>query len=173
MQIINPIFIRLASNPFRNRTGLIPLVVAVGIGWVFVGLWTFVACLTFQYSAPWSILVACTAAAFGGILFLMTLGILADANREYQYELNATEAVLTTFDKRSKRKKIKMILMDDVKYAEYYPYLDSACIILHSPEFDMEVPLWPLGEHSEDILDFLKGRGISVMNVQMDDSIPV
>lgn len=173
MSIINPIFIKLASHPYRQRTGLIPLLIAVAIGWVFVGLWSWVVFLTIPYNLLWAGLVSGATIAFAGFLGLMTLGIWRDANKEYEYELNSTEAVLTVFDKLSKRKATRMILMDDVKYAEYYPYLDSACLILHSPAFDMELPLWPLGSQSQDVLDFLDGRGIRVMNVQMDDTVPV
>jgi hypothetical protein len=173
VSIINPIFIKLASHPYRKRSGLIPLLIAVGIGWVFVGLWSWVALLTVPYNLLWAGLVCGATIAFAGFLGLMTHGIWRDANKEYEYELNSTEAVLTVFDKLSKRKATKMILMDDVKYAEYYPYLDSACLILHSPAFDLEVPLWPLGSQSQDVLDFLDGRGILVMNVQMDDTVPV
>jgi hypothetical protein len=145
----------------------------MGIGWVFVGLWSWVVCLTIPYNLLWALLLAGSTAAFAGFLGFMTVGIWRDANKEYEYELNSTEAVVTVFDKLSKRRATKMILMDDVKYAEYYPYLDSACLILHSTAFDMELPLWPLGSRSQDVLDFLDGRGILVMNVQMDDTVPV
>ncbi len=33
-------------------------------------------------------------------------------------------------------------------------------------------PLWPLGEHAQDVIDYLSGRGIRIVNVQSDDRIP-
>jgi hypothetical protein len=36
----------------------------------------------------------------------------------------------------------------------------------------MEVPLWPLGEQVKDVIDFLDGRGLRIVNVQSDDAIP-
>jgi hypothetical protein len=65
-----------------------------------------------------------------------------------------------------------MVLLDDVSYVEYYPYSDSACIIMHACHYEMEVPLWPLGEHGQDVIDFLAGRGIRIVNVQTDDKVP-
>ncbi len=173
VSIINPIFIKLASHPYRRRSGLIPLVVAVLVGWAFVGLWGWVGCLTLPYNTIWAGFVFAAAVVFSVFLALMSFGIWRDAHKEYKYELTGTEAVLTVFDKYSKQTATKMMLMEDVKYAEYYPYMDSACIILHSPKFDLELPLWPLGTQAQDVLDFLHGRGIMVMNVQMDDTVPV
>ncbi len=65
-----------------------------------------------------------------------------------------------------------MVLIDDVKYAEYYPYCDSSSMILHTSYAQMEVPLWPLGSRGTDVLDYLIGRGVRVVNVQSDDPIP-
>jgi hypothetical protein len=45
-------------------------------------------------------------------------------------------------------------------------------IILHAPYVDMEVPLWPLSGQGADVVDFLNGRGVNVVNVQSDDKIP-
>lgn len=173
MPVIDPTFIKLSSHPYRRRTGLVPLVVSVCVGWVFVGLWTWVACLTWPYNILWATIIAAAAAAFAGFLGLMTFGIWRDGNKEYKYELTASEAILTTFDRRSGRTATRMVLLDDVKYAEYYPYSDSACVILHSARFDLELPLWPLGNQAQDVLDFLHGRGVMVVNVQMDDTVPV
>ncbi len=66
-----------------------------------------------------------------------------------------------------------MVLLDDVKFAEYYPYCDDSSVIFHAPYTDMEVPLWPMGLHAQDILDFLKGRGVHVINVQSDEKFPI
>jgi hypothetical protein len=173
MPVIDSTFIKLSSHPYRRRTGLVPLVIAVCIGWAFVGLWTWVACLTLPYNLLWATIVAAAAAAFAAFLGLMTFGMWRDGNKEYKYELTGSEAILTVFDRYSKRTATRMMLIEDVKYAEYYPYSDSASVILHSSRFDLELPLWPLGHQAQDVLDFLHGRGVMVVNVQMDDTVPV
>ena len=65
-----------------------------------------------------------------------------------------------------------MVLLQDVLYAEYYPYPDSASIILHTAYSHVEVPLWPMGERGVDVVDYIAGCGIRVMNVQFDDKVP-
>jgi len=165
-------FMRLRSNPHGCRSGLMPMIIGIAIGWIFAGLWGFVACLTIQYSLIWAGLVGASTLAFGFVLYLLTLGLVQDAYRDYLLELNQTEAVLVVTDKLHKRKATQMVLLDDVEYAEYYPYTDSACLILHAKYCDMEVPLWPLGTRAQDVLDFLSGRGVRVVNVQFDDKIP-
>ena len=102
----------------------------------------------------------------------MSYTLIHDAFQEYIFELTDTEAVLLVNDKLKHKKSTFMILLNDVRYAEYYPYSDSSCIILHAPYYEMEVPLWPLGAHGQDVLDFLTGRGIRVVNVQSDERIP-
>jgi hypothetical protein len=98
--------------------------------------------------------------------------LLVDSKRQYVLELNASEAVLTVLDNLHRQKSTQMVLLDDVKYAEYYPYPDSASVILHAPYTMMEIPLWPLGQQSQDVMDFLAGRGIAIVNAQFDDRIP-
>jgi hypothetical protein len=79
---------------------------------------------------------------------------------------------LVVTDRKAKKKGTQMLLLADVIYAEYYPYNDSASIIFHTNYARMEVPLWPMGERAQDVVDFLDGRGVRVINVQSDDSMP-
>ncbi len=170
---INPIYIRLASHPYRQRSGLMPMICAIATGWIFVGLWGWVVSISLAYNHLWALLVSLSTIAFAVILACMTISIVREARREYTYELNSTEAILEVSDKVTKKKQTIMILLDDVQYAEYYPYTDTSSVILHAPESEMEIPLWPLGRQAQDVLDFLIGRGIKIMNVQMDDKVPV
>jgi hypothetical protein len=64
------------------------------------------------------------------------------------------------------------VLLADIIYAEYYPYLDSASIIFHTSNSDFEMPLWPMGKHAQDAIDFLTGTGVKVVDVQSDEVIP-
>lgn len=165
-------YMRLRSNPHGCRRGLTPMIIGIAIGWIFAFIWGAVTCLTLQYNLIWAGLVGFSTLAFIFVLYLLTLGLVQDAYRDYLLELNQTEAVLVVTDKLKKRKATQMVLLDDVEYAEYYPYSDSACLILHAKYCDMEVPLWPLGTRAQDVLDFLGGRGVRVVNVQFDDKIP-
>jgi hypothetical protein len=110
---------------------------------------------------------------FAFFLGALTFGLIRDANRDYQLEVNETEVVLVVVDRLKHKQSTQMVLLDDIQYAEYYPYSDSASVILHAAYFEMEVPLWPLGGHAQDVIDFLAGRGVSIMNVQFDDKVPV
>jgi hypothetical protein len=111
-------------------------------------------------------------AVFAAFLGSLTYSMFRDACRRYIFEITDTDAVLTVEDKLKRSRSIEMVVLDDIKYAEYYPYTDSACIIFHTPYLQMEVPLWPMGAHGQDVVDFLGGRGVKVVNVQTDDKIP-
>ncbi len=150
-----------------------PLTIGLALGWIFIGIWFWVAIVVLNHNVLWSLLVFGSTIAFAVFLSIMTLSVIHDAFRDYYLELNETEAVLVVRDRLMKRQATQMVLLDDINYAEYYPYLDSACIILHSSYIQMEVPLWPLGSHAQDVVDFLSGRGVKVMNVQFDDKVPV
>lgn len=164
--------IRLVSNPYGQRVGLVPLLVAVVFGWVFVLLWGAVSVFAFAYNSYWASVLAASTCAFGGFLAYMSAQMVRDGFREYVFELNDSEAILQINDKLLKKKTTCMILLNDVRFAEYYPYSDSSCVILHAPYYQMEMPLWPLGNRANDVIDFLIGRGIRMVDVQSDDPIP-
>lgn len=149
-----------------------PMTISVSVGWIFVVLWSLVTIFAFAHNIYWATVLAGSTAAFGTFLAFMSGTLIHDAFIEYVFELTDSEAVLFITDKLMHSRTTKMVLLDDVKYAEYYPYRDSSCVILHAPYTEMEVPLWPLGVHGQDVLDFLGGRGIKVVNVQSDDRIP-
>jgi hypothetical protein len=145
---------------------------AIVVGMCFMVLWLFVAVLTFQYNMYWSIIIAGAACAFSAFLYMMAYTLVRDSKRRYTIEITDSEVVLNVFDGLSKKSCTQMVLIDDVKYAEYYPYCDSSSMILHTSYAQMEVPLWPLGSRGTDVLDYLIGRGVRVVNVQSDDPIP-
>jgi hypothetical protein len=183
MQALSTAHITLTSNPHKKRVGLIPLCTGLALGWAFVLLWMIIAIVAVWESAYqasyeihetfiWSMLVLGTSSTFAVCLGLMTFGLLRDCNRDYVLELTESEVVLVVIDKLRKRRGTQMVLLDDVSYAEYYPYPDSASIILHTAYADMEVPLWPMSNQGRDVVDYLDGRGVRVVNVQSDDQIP-
>jgi len=170
--VTGPIRLKFSSSPYIKRAGLIPLITAIGAGWLFVRLWTAVSIYAFTYNNYWAVVLGASTLAFASFLTYMSYSLIRDAYREYIFELTDTEAVLYVNDKLRHQKSTSMILLDDVRYAEYYPYSDSSSIILHAPYYELEVPLWPLGRHGQDVVDYLSGRGIRVVNVQSDDKIP-
>jgi hypothetical protein len=163
---------RLVSIPYRERRGLIPFAIALSVFWLLLCVWLAVACIVLFKSLPWGILLLGTVAAFAICLGSFTRGALKDAFRDYVFEISDTEAVLTVEDRLKRRRSTQMVLLNDISYAEYYPYTDSACLIFHAPYIQMEVPLSPMGNRGQDVLDFLNGRGVRVVNVQTDDKIP-
>lgn len=164
--------LRLVSNPYTARSGLIPMAVAIVFSWIFLAVWLGLAYFVLSRFLPWGIMLICSVLAFGICLGCITHNMLRDAFRAYVFELSDMDAVLTVKDKLKGSSSTQMVLLNDIKYAEYYPYKDSACIIFHAPYIKMEVPLWPMGTHGQDVVDFLGGRGVKVVNVQTDDKIP-
>lgn len=149
-----------------------PLCAALAMGWAFSIVWAVVAFVTMDQNMAWSVLLLLTVATFSCLLGLMSFGLLRDSYRDYVLQLTDTEAILVVIDRWRKRRGTQMVLLDDVSYAEYYPYPDSASIIFHTPYTDMEVPLWPMRNQGRDVVDYLNGRGVKIVNVQSDDEIP-
>jgi len=166
------IAIKLFSKPYSKRTALGPLMVAVSVGWIFSLLWLFTGIFALLHNFYWGLILLASTFGFSLFLGLMTYSMVRDAYRSFVFELTDSDAVLYVHDKLRKRKSMQMVLLDDVKYVEYYPYRDSSSMILHTSYTQMEVPLWPLGEQVRDVIDFLDGRGLRIVNVQFDDVIP-
>lgn len=166
--------IKLESDPCVRRVGSQVMWVAIAIGLCFMALWMTVAVFAFQYNVIWSITIACASIGFACFLGMMTSTLLKDRTRRYILELTDTEVVLYVYEGKGKktRRATQMVLLDDIEFAEYYPYRDSCAVILHTQYAHMEIPLWPFGRHAQDVLDFLDGRGVIIVNVQTDDPIP-
>jgi hypothetical protein len=164
--------IKIKSQPSKRRAGLLPLFTGLALGWAFVLMWSVVAMAAMPGSIAWGMLLLASTTAFGVLLTLMSVSLFRDACREYFIEVTASELVLVVTDRFAKQRGTQMILLGDVIYVEYYPYPDSASIILHTAYSNVEIPLWPFGERGQDVVDYLCGCGIKVMNVQFDDKVP-
>ena len=145
---------------------------ALAMGWAFSLAWLMVAIMTMSQNLLYSLLLIFTTVSFSVLLGLLTYGLLRDNYRDYVLQLTDSEAILVVIDRLRNRSATQMVLLDDVSYAEYYPYQDSASIIFHTAYTDMEVPLWPMTNQGRDIVDYLDGRGVKIINVQSDDPIP-
>lgn len=167
-----PVKINMRSRPYWQRPGLWPMVAIVGLAWLFVIMWIVVCIWVFQYNPYWSIVLLGSTLAFSSFLGLMSYKMVNDSFREFFLEISETEAVLSVIDKMRHRRSVQMVLLDDITFAEYYPFQDSASVILHTSYADMEIPLWPMQRDGADVVDFLAGRGIKVVNVQSDDQFP-
>ncbi|MGD9684036.1 MAG: hypothetical protein AB7W16_22940 [Candidatus Obscuribacterales bacterium] len=164
--------LKLQSDPRVRRVGSEALWVAIAIGMVFSVLWILVSVFVAPYNLYWAVVMASAAIAFVLLLGFTAYGSIRDGKRRYYLELTDSEAVLTVTDSLEKKKFTQMVLLDDIIYAEYYPYRDSRSIIFHTSYARMEVPLWPLPGMGQDVVDFLDGRGVPVVDVQSDDPIP-
>ncbi len=173
---VNDVRLRLLSKPYRTRSGLTPMIIALSVGFVFSCVWFgFAVWMILQSGSDfiaWGVLIILSTLAYCAYLVLAAYKIYADSKRQYCLELTDTEAVLAVTDTLRKKQSTQMVLLCDVKYGEYYPFADSSCIILHAPYTHMEIPLWPLGAQAQDALDFLEGRGVHIINVQTDEKIP-
>lgn len=173
---VDSVRLRISSKPYKNRAGLVPMVFALAIGFFFSCLWFGVAAWMMLQNGreffTWGLMIVLSTLAYCVYLGVAGYKIYADSRRQYVLELTGTEAILSVIDTLRKKKSTQMVLIADVKYVEHYPYPDCSSIILHAPYTDMEVPLWPFGTQAQDVLDFLEGRGVQVVNVQSDEKIP-
>ncbi len=169
---LDSVHLKLVSGPYWRRVGLWPMALIVGVAWFFVISWLFVAFYVFQYNIFWSLTLTGSTLAFAAFLGFLTSKMVSDSFRDFVLEITDTEAVLSVVDRLRKKRSVQMVLLNDVKYAEYYPYQDSASIILHADYTQMEVPLWPMGTTGRDVVDFLSGLGVRIVNVQSDDKYP-
>lgn len=176
VQIADSSGLTIVSGSYKNRPGLYVILVALFIGFVFSALWLILSLFLIldghTANIVWGAMTGLCTILYCCYMGYVVYRLIADSQRRYVLELNQSEAVLTVLDKLHCKKTTKMVLLDDVKFAEYYPYQDSSSVILHAPYTVMEIPLWPLGSHSQDVLDFLAGRGIPIVNAQFDDKIP-
>lgn len=164
--------LKFVSGPTTSRVGFFPLVVAIGLGFAFVCVWLAVAVVAAAQNLYWAAVIVAAAAAFALYLGYAAFGMFKESNRNYVVELNSCELVLNVEDRFTHTTSTQMVLLKDVKYVEYYPYRDSASAILHTAYNHIEIPLWPLCGHGEDVVNYLEGHGIRIFNVQLDDEIP-
>lgn len=162
----------LHSDPKIKRVGSGPLWAAIAVGLAFSLLWILAGSVVIIYNFYWAVVMIAASVAFGTLLIHVGYTLVRDGKRKLTLELTSTEAVLIVKDELNNRQATQMVLLDDVIYGEYYPYRDSATIILHTSYAKMEIPLWPMGSRAQDALDFLDGWGINIVNVQSDDPVP-
>lgn len=164
--------LKFVSGPTTSRVGFFPLLVAIVLGFAFVCVWLAVAVVAAFQNLYWAVVIVAAASAFALYLGYAAFGMFNEWHRNYIVELNPSELVLNVEDRYKHTKSTQMVLLKDVKYVEYYPYRDSASAILHTAYNHIEIPLWPLSGHGEDVINYLEGRGIRIFNVQLDDEIP-
>lgn len=176
VQIVDSSGLKMVSGPFKSRPGLYPMIVALAIGFGFSAVWLTVSVMLILQGTistiMWGVMTAMCTILYCVYMGYMVYRMVVDSQRAYILEINHSEAVLTVLDKFHRKKSTQMVLLDDVKYAEYYPYTDSSSVILHAPYAVVEIPLWQLGQQSQDVMDFLSGRGIPIVNAQFDDRMP-
>lgn len=152
------------------------MTIAVVVGFTFSILWLVTAGWLILQPAMdlriWGIVIASCTLLYCGYLSLAAYKLMGDGRRDYMVELTDSECILNVVDNLHHKHAMNMVLLNDVRYAEYYPYPDSASVILHTPYASMEVPLWPFGSQAQDVIDFLEGSGVRICNVQSDDPIP-
>lgn len=182
-----------AAGNKGGRSSNLPLVVGLALALVQIAVTLALSFLLFAQNAIFALLLSASALAFLFIVLTVAWRMLSNGQRLYNFEITPTELILEILslppessdqakkkqqkqgqNKRSQRRKIGrvMVYLPDVRYCEYYPYPDSASMIFHTAYSHLEVPLWPLGERRNDLVDYLIGLGIEVVNVQFDDEIP-
>ncbi len=164
--------IKLVSDRRTCYRRVSPVLWGIAFGYLMVGAAIFAGLLAYVHNFYFALSLFFTGLGFAIFLGFLTYNLIRDACCDYILEITGHEAIFSKIDNWQKKRTDQLLLLTDIKYVEYYPYQDSASIIFHTPYIDMDVPLWPLGNHVQDILDFLEGAGVKVINVQSDESIP-
>jgi hypothetical protein len=171
-QSIMPMHIKLVSNRDSCYRSMVPMMWGIGLGWIMVGAGVLAGSLAFAHNQYYSLGLVVPAFIFALYLIFNTYNLIRQSTCEYIIEITDHDAAFSKIDHWQKKKTNQSILLADIKYAEYYPYLDSASIIFHTSYSDIEMPLWPMGNHARDAVDFLAGTGVKVIDVQSDEAIP-
>jgi hypothetical protein len=167
-----PMYIKLVSDRNNCYWNMMPMILGIGLGWLMVAGGLFAASLAFAHNQYFACGLAAPSFIFALYLIFNTYNLIRQSNCDYIIEISDHDAAFSKIDHWQKKKTNQSILLADIKYAEYYPYLDSASIILHTSSSDIEMPLWPMGKHARDAVDFLTGMGVKVVDVQSDEAIP-
>lgn len=164
--------IKLVSNRQDCLKKARPVFWGIAYGYLMSLTIILTAIFTFKYNFYLPLALLITGIAFSLFLTFYIYRTIKEASCDYILEITGQDAIFTKIDSRNKKRTDQLLLLSDIKYVEYYPYQDSASIIFHTPYIDMDVPLWTMGEHVQDVLDFLKGAGIKIINVESDEAIP-
>ena len=170
--VANPTKLYLCSKPFRQRSGKLTMTIFLGASWFFACVWLCASVWLMTYNLLWGLTIAASTSLFGFYLYLMSKSMIADAGLDYVLELTDSEIIYTVLDRKHKKHSTKMVLIDDISFVEYYPFKDSALAIFHAPYIDLEVPLSPMGDCAQDVIDFLTGKGVPIFNTLCDDKFP-
>jgi hypothetical protein len=165
-------YIKLVSDKDHYYRYLMPMAWGIGFGWIMVGAALVASSLAFLHYQYLALTLVLPVFIFALFLAVNTYDLIRQSNCDYVIEISDHDATLSKTDCWQKKKTCKSILLADIKYAEYYPYLDSASIIFHTSNSDFEMPLWPMGRHARDAVDFLAGTSVKVVDVQSDEVIP-
>lgn len=105
---LEKIGLTLASRPGKCRPGLIPMGVALAVGFLFSGLWlTVSACLIIEGNFDhviWGSLTGLCTLLYCFYMGYMAWKLLSDSRRDYLLELTGSEAVLTVVDHMNRKK---------------------------------------------------------------------
>lgn len=163
----------LHSQPFSRRSGLAVMLAGLVVSGFFAVIWFLFGLLLCSMGVWLGLILLFSSVAFSTVLFLFSRGLLRNSFSLFELEITVDELVFTVEDKFAGKKGLLMILLSDVKYGEYYPSPDSASIIFHTNYSQQEVPLWPFPNAGADAVDFLRGAGVILVNLQSDEQIPV
>jgi hypothetical protein len=164
--------IKLVSDRRSYYRKKIPVFWGIALGYLMVATAIIAGFLAYAHNYYFALSLFFIGLAFACCLGFLIYNLMREMFCDYILEINNQDAIFSKIDNWQNKRTDQLLLLTDIKYVEYYPYQDSASIIFHTSYIDMDVPLWPMGSHAQDILDFLEGAGIKVINVQSDESIP-
>ena len=164
--------IKFVSDRRKYYQKLKPVLWAVFIAYLIGVIMIYAAFSIYTHNFPLAVYLLVVSLVLCSSLLIFTYNLIKEISCDYALEIAGQDVIFSKFDHWRKKRSEQMLLLTDIKYAEYYPYQDSASIIFHTSYIDIDLPLWPLGNQWQDVIDFLEGAGVKVVNVQSDEPIP-
>lgn len=155
-------YIKLVSRPYHQRIALIPVSIALVLGWLIV-IAALVLLFTLQAMPFYFLFIAMLG---GTYLAFVTISYIKDSKQQYELQINGKQITLLAFDKDRNTRTRQQISLGELISAEYFTPRDTSSLFLHGKNNDVEIPLWTFGPQQEYIvIDYLKAHGVKTIDV--------
>ena len=157
----------LHSRPYKRRIALIPMSIALVLGWALEVLSIFLAVAVLKYDIFWGIARLALVGAFGLWLGFITFNWVDASSQTHDLQIDGDIVELQTFDTKRRQHTTQQISLDEVQTAEFYTPSDTASLTLNGRAGkSLEIPLWSFAPESQkQILSYVRERGVNLISV--------
>ncbi|MGD9681944.1 MAG: hypothetical protein AB7W16_12235 [Candidatus Obscuribacterales bacterium] len=158
--------IQLTSLPASKRPGYFAVTGVYLFACAFVIVWYAAAWTTYSQSAAFATMILVINSVFAAYLFFSLRRLRHRIATQFVIEIAGDFLYFFELDKLSNERKYTRINLDEVVSCEYYPYQDSASLILTTAhEKTLDLPLWLMPDSGRMLVDHLKDRGFEILRV--------